>query len=62
MFKGTLSDNSKHKLLFVRPHGTERIQPLFRDKVLDRITCLNRYFAKQKYRVLNKEIAGALLR
>jgi hypothetical protein len=61
MFEKALAENSKRKILLVHPYATEQIQPLFHNKVRDQITCLNRYFAKKNYEIVNKEISDRLL-
>jgi hypothetical protein len=56
-----LMNDNKRKLLLVHPHATEQIRPLFKEQLRNQLTCLDKYFAKESYSDVNKEIAEALL-
>ena len=61
MFERALAESDKRKILLVHPHATERIKPLFQERVRNQLTCLDTYFARRNYSSVNREIAEGLL-
>jgi SIR2-like domain len=60
MFERAMMDDNKRKLLLVHPHATEQIRPLFKKRLHNQLICLDKYFAKENYSDVNKEIADTL--
>jgi hypothetical protein len=60
MFEKALLVDKRRKILLVHPHATKDIQSLFQKDVQPQIVCLDRYFAKENYVAVNREISQAL--
>jgi hypothetical protein len=56
-----LEANKKRKLLLIHPHAKRNVKCLFTKKVEDQVLCLDRYFAKQDYENVNREVAKTLV-
>jgi hypothetical protein len=61
MFERALEANKKRKLLLIHPHAKRNVKCLFTKEVEDQVLCLDRYFAKQDYENVNREVAKTLV-
>jgi SIR2-like domain len=60
MFERSLSENKKRTIILVHPHATDEIKPLFQNKFQGQIKCMDLYFARDNYEIVNEEIKEEL--
>jgi hypothetical protein len=59
--KRALEADKKRKLLLIHPYARCEVKSLFTNQVKKQVFCLDRYFAKQDYEKVNRQIVKTLI-